>query len=99
MKKTSKRVTHASISIFQGLFRNIGFRYEALVVKKLCGILDFFPRSTQPCALNKTKKFTKNSLNFFSLIVTKFHDERVKTESAKTDKTTRGRQTPPPQPV
>ena len=34
--------THVSISIFQGLFRNIVFRYVALVTKKLSAILDFF---------------------------------------------------------
>ena len=98
MKKTSERVTHVSISIFQMLFRNIGFRYVALVVKKLCAILDYFSRYTQPCALNKTKKFTtKKSLNFFSLTVTKFHDERVKTESVGQNKLQGGeRQTQPP---
>ena len=34
-------VTHVSISIFQGLFKNIVFRYVALVTKKLWAI--FFP--------------------------------------------------------
>ena len=35
-------VTHVSTCIFQGLFKNIVFRSEALVTKKLWDILDFF---------------------------------------------------------
>ena len=35
-------VTHVSLSIFQWLFRNIVFRYVALVTKQLWAILDFF---------------------------------------------------------
>ena len=86
MKKTSERVTHVSISIFQMLFRNIGFRYVALVIKKLCAILDYFSRYTQPCALNKTKKFTKKKIFKFLFINShKIYDERVKTESARTE--------------
>ena len=34
-------VTHVSIFIFQGLFKNIVFRYAAIVTKKLWAILDF----------------------------------------------------------
>ena len=79
-------LTHVSISIFQGLFRNIVFRYVALVT-----ILNSFyqrpefPRCTQP---NNALKnfFTKNPLNYFSLKVTKFHDDSDKNESARTKK-------------
>ena len=37
-------VTNVSISIFQGLSRNIVFRYVALVTKQLWAILDFFSK-------------------------------------------------------
>jgi len=40
-----KNVTHVSTSIFQGLFKNIVFRSAALVIKKLCAILDFFSQT------------------------------------------------------
>ena len=35
-------MTHVSTFIFQGLFKNIVFRYVALVKQKLWAILDFF---------------------------------------------------------
>ena len=35
-------VTHVSIPIFQGLFKNIVFRSAALVIKKLWAILFIF---------------------------------------------------------
>jgi len=37
-------VTHVSLSIFQGLFRNKVFRYVALVTKQLWAISDFFSK-------------------------------------------------------
>ena len=50
-----------------------------------------------PCTLPyKSKKLTKNPLNYYSLKVTKFHGDSVKNESAWTKKTTGGRQTSPP---
>ena len=98
-------MTHLSISIssFQGLFRNIVFRYVALVTKKLWAILVFFCKDrtffcpvTYP--INKNKIFfSKNPLHYYSLKVTKFHSDSVKNESATT-KNNKGpvRQTPPP---
>ena len=38
-------VTHVLRSFFQGLFKNIGFRFVALVTKKLWAILDFFSQT------------------------------------------------------
>jgi len=53
-------VTHVSLSNFQGLFKNIVFRYVAFVTKKVMGYFgfffqrpDFFPPFTQPYALKK----------------------------------------------
>ena len=37
-----RSVTHVSTLIFQGLLKNIVFRFVALVLKNLCAILDFF---------------------------------------------------------
>ena len=65
------------------LFKNIVFRYVALVTKKLWAILDFFPKTGLFLALFPTQCiyiFTKNPLNYFSLKVTKFHDDSVKNE-------------------
>ena len=47
-------VTHVSTCSFQGLFKNIVFRYVALVTKKLWAILDFFhrPDFLPPCTLS-----------------------------------------------
>ena len=45
-------MTHASIFIFQGLFKNIVFRYVGLVRIKLWVILDFF-YTDRPYALKK----------------------------------------------
>jgi len=56
-------VTHVSISIFHGLYKNIVLRYVALVTKKLWAILDFFskdrtffPTCTKRYALKKVFK-------------------------------------------
>ena len=51
-------MTHVSISIFQGLIRNIDFIYVALVTKKLWAILYFLSKDrnfTQPYALKNKK--------------------------------------------
>ena len=68
------------------LFKNIVFRYVALVTKKLWAILDFFSKDRTFLALyptlciEKIFFFTKNPLNYLSLKVTKFHDYSVKNE-------------------
>ena len=71
--KKYQSVTHVSISIFEGLFIIIFLRYVALVTKKLWAFLDFFQRQ-------------KSSLNYYSLKITKFPDDSVKNESARTKK-------------
>ena len=59
-------MTHVSTFIFQGLFKNMFFRYLALVTKWLLAILDFF----------FTDRTLINSLNYYSLKVTKFHGQK-----------------------
>ena len=73
-------VTHVSTCFFQKKV----FRSEALVTKKLRAILDYFhrPDSFVPYPINKKNIFNKNSLNYCSLKVTKFHGDSVKNESA-----------------
>ena len=56
----------------------------------------FFPPCTLPYKLKKNIFFTKNPLNYYSLKVTKFHDDSVKNESARTKKLQgRGAKRPP----
>jgi len=57
--------THVSISIFQGLFRNIVFRYVALVTKKLWAILDFFSKDR----------------NFFRPVINPMHKKNIFTKT------------------
>ena len=38
-------VTHVSTLIFQGLLKNIVFRFVALFLKNICAILDFFTQT------------------------------------------------------
>jgi len=90
-------------AFFQGLFKNIVFRYIALVTKKLWAILefffhrpDFFPPCTLPYKLKKNIFLTKNPLNYYALKVTKFHGDSVKNESASTKKLQGGGAKHPP---
>ena len=79
-----------STFIFQGLFKDIVFRSVALVM----GYFWFFHRPDFFSAPTVPYKSKKNPLNYFSLKVTKFHGDSFKNESGQ--KTTRGRQPPPP---
>ena len=67
-------VTHVSIFIFQGLFKNIVFRYAAIVTKKLWAILDYFfqrPDFFLPCA--KPYALRKNLQKSLKLLFIKSH--------------------------
>ena len=60
-------VTHVSISIFQGLFRNIVLGSAVLVTEKLWAIIDFFSKDRTffravPNPMH-SKNFTKHPLN------------------------------------
>ena len=85
-KKRQKRVTHVSISIFQGLFKNIVFRSVTLV-KKSYGLFFFFTQTGLFTTLlhfpMHKKNFTKNLLNFYLLKAKNFHGDSVKNESAR----------------
>ena len=87
---------HVSTPIFYGLFKNIVFRSVALVTKKLWAILDFVCTQTGLfTALYPTLCIKKNSLNFFSLKVTKYVGDSVKNVTARTKKIERrGASTP-----
>ena len=76
------------------------FLSVALVKKKLWAILDFFSQTRLffrpvPYPINK-KKITKNPLNYDLLKVTQFHGERVRNESARTNKLQGGPKRRPP---
>jgi len=84
------------------MFKNIVFRSVALVKKKLWAILDFFSQTglffrPVPYPINKKYVFlAKNSLNYYSLKVTKFHGDNVKNESTRTKNYMGGAPNAPP---
>ena len=96
-------MTHVSTPIFQRLFRNMVFRYVALVIKKVkCYFRFFFTQTVLFTALYPTlcikniKKNYKNSLNYYLLKVKKFHGDSVKNDSARAKKLEGGAKRPPP---
>ena len=66
-------VTHVSTPIFQGLFKNIVFKSEALVIKKVMGYFRFFSQNglffrPVPYPMYEKKKLTKK---YFKLLFLK----------------------------
>ncbi len=83
-------MTHVYTCISQGLFKNKVFRSVALVIKKLRAILD----SLQTGLFSALYSTTKNSLNYYSFNVTKFHGVSVKNARTKKNYEGGGRQMP-----
>ena len=85
-------------------FKNIIFRFVAIVTQIVMGYFSFFTQTGlfnalyHSIALRKKNYFTKNPLNFYSFKVTKFYGDSVKNESVMTHKLERGggKKTPPP---
>ena len=62
-------LTHVYAILLQGFFKNIVFRSEAFVTKKVMVYFSFF----RPYPLHKKISFYKYPLNFYSLKVTQLH--------------------------